>query len=79
MLKLYGVLLLGSAVERLRSWQVPEELRSIADPVLYLEDALFSIVNSPQFECIQEMEYDLKIVIANKQVLRINGNKTRKT
>jgi ATP-grasp domain, R2K clade family 2 len=28
---------LGWDVERLRSWQVPDELKSIADPVLYLE------------------------------------------
>lgn len=28
---------LGWDVQRLRSWQVPDELRSIADPVLYLE------------------------------------------
>jgi hypothetical protein len=43
---------LGWDVERLRSWQVPEELRSIADPLLYLEGALFSIANSAQFQCI---------------------------
>src|SRR5438132_7923079 len=31
---------LGWGVERLTSWRVPEELRSVPDPVLYLE-ALF--------------------------------------
>jgi hypothetical protein len=35
-------------VERLRSWQVPDELRSIADPVLYLE-GLFGQPLAAQF------------------------------
>ncbi len=39
---------LGWDVERLRSWQVPEELRSIADPVLYLE-GLFGQTLAAQF------------------------------
>jgi ATP-grasp domain, R2K clade family 2 len=39
---------LGWDVERLRSWQVPEELRSIAEPVLYLE-GLFGQTLAAQF------------------------------
>jgi hypothetical protein len=39
---------LGWNVERLRSWQVPDELRSIADPVLYLE-GLFGQTLAAQF------------------------------
>jgi ATP-grasp domain, R2K clade family 2 len=39
---------LGWNVERLRSWQVPDELRQVSEPVLYLE-ALFGQTLAAQF------------------------------
>jgi ATP-grasp domain, R2K clade family 2 len=39
---------LGWNIERLRSWQVPDELRKVPDPVLYLE-ALFGSTLAEQF------------------------------
>lgn len=39
---------MGWCVERLRSWRVPEELRGLPDPVLYLE-ALFGPALAPHF------------------------------
>src|ERR1700722_549906 len=39
---------LGWGVERLSTWRVPEELRSVPEPVLYLE-ALFGPTLAEQF------------------------------
>jgi hypothetical protein len=43
-----AALQLGWNVERLRSWQVPDELRQVPEPVLYLE-ALFGRTLAAQF------------------------------
>jgi hypothetical protein len=39
---------LGWQVERLRSWRVPEDLRSVAEPILYLEP-LMAQTSAEQF------------------------------